>query len=256
MRIEMFPTHRRHTYHFLNKFYTGSTVHLSVRVNMQKVEAHRKKAMEESEQKISYVSYIIWAVSRVLKQFPQANASLHDGFFFPRIVHYDEVHAKITFDKMVSKHRIVMSSVIRNTDRQSLKSIQSFIDNYRDKPMEDLPEFESLNKLQTLPIWAGKYLYNMFMSGFKCRFDTQGSFTVTSLGHRDIQDFYPIISTTTCFGVGGIQDTPVVQNGEIVIRPMVQISLSFDHLLLDGAISADILTAVKEALEKFEETVE
>ena len=79
-----------------------------------------------------------------------------------------------------------------------------------------------------------------------------GTFTITNLGTLDVDGFTPIINPpqSAILGVGRIVPRPVVADGEIVVRHMVTLSLSFDHRIVDGAPAAQFLQALKQAIER------
>jgi len=249
MKIVKLPKHRRPTYYFLRYFDNRATVHLATQVDMTRVIAHRRSA--DNENKISYIGYVVWAAARALARCPEANASFHAGFWGPRIACYDRVNAKVTFDKTLDDQRVVFSGVVEDADTRTLAQIQQRIAYLRDTPNEQLAELRPFLTLQKLPIGLGWLAYRSVFDRAQARFQAQGSFTVTSLGHRDILDFYPIPSTATCFALGAVRDTPVAENGAVVVRPVMQIGLAFDHRVLDGAAAADLLTDVKTGLEAF-----
>lgn len=78
-----------------------------------------------------------------------------------------------------------------------------------------------------------------------------GTFTITNLGAYGVSTFSPIINQPelAILGVGAIADTPVVVNGEIVIRPMMNLSLTADHRIIDGLLAAKFLKRITEYLE-------
>jgi len=78
-----------------------------------------------------------------------------------------------------------------------------------------------------------------------------GTFTVTNLGNYGIESFTPIINPpqVAILGVGAIQDQVVARNGAPVVRPMMGLSLSFDHRAMDGAPAAAFLARLREILE-------
>jgi pyruvate dehydrogenase E2 component (dihydrolipoamide acetyltransferase) len=83
-----------------------------------------------------------------------------------------------------------------------------------------------------------------------------GTFTITNLGMYGVDSFTPIINPpeAAILGVGRIVEKPAAINDRIEIKPMLTLSLSYDHRVLDGAPAADFLRKVKENLEKFSET--
>jgi pyruvate dehydrogenase E2 component (dihydrolipoamide acetyltransferase) len=80
---------------------------------------------------------------------------------------------------------------------------------------------------------------------------TGGTFTISNLGMYAVDSFTPIINQpeVAILGVGQIQDKPSVVNGTVEVRPMMTLSLSFDHRVVDGAPAAAFLTDLKSLLE-------
>jgi pyruvate dehydrogenase E2 component (dihydrolipoamide acetyltransferase) len=80
---------------------------------------------------------------------------------------------------------------------------------------------------------------------------TGGTFTITNLGNYGVQSFNPIIPPpqVAILGICAITDTIVAINGQPAVRPMMGLSLSFDHRALDGAPAAAFLARLKELLE-------
>jgi pyruvate dehydrogenase E2 component (dihydrolipoamide acetyltransferase) len=81
---------------------------------------------------------------------------------------------------------------------------------------------------------------------------TGGTFTITNLGVYEIDAFSPLINPPECgiLGVGRIYEKPVGVNGQIVLRSMMALNLSFDHRLVDGAPAARFLQRVKQYIEQ------
>jgi pyruvate dehydrogenase E2 component (dihydrolipoamide acetyltransferase) len=78
-----------------------------------------------------------------------------------------------------------------------------------------------------------------------------GTFTITNLGMYGVDVFIPIINPpeTAILGVGRVVEKPVVINGQVTVRPVMQLSLAYDHRIVDGAPAAQFLQAVKKILE-------
>jgi len=82
--------------------------------------------------------------------------------------------------------------------------------------------------------------------------DMKGStFTFSSLGMYGIEEFCPIINQpeSAILGVGAILDQPVVMNKEVVVRPLMKVTLSYDHRVIDGARAAEFMKTLKESME-------
>jgi pyruvate dehydrogenase E2 component (dihydrolipoamide acetyltransferase) len=79
-----------------------------------------------------------------------------------------------------------------------------------------------------------------------------GTFTITNLGMYGVDFFTPIINPpeAAILAMGKITEKPVVINGQIEIKPMMMLSLSYDHRIVDGAPAAEFLRKIKEKIEK------
>ncbi|TMN20878.1 2-oxo acid dehydrogenase subunit E2 [Lentibacillus cibarius] len=221
---------------------------MDTEIDFTAVKNVRQHQLQKNGMKISYIAFIIYSISRILQQYPEANSAVRHSLF-PKIAWYNKIQAKFTMDSYIDQTRVVLSGLIPEADQLNLNDIQKKIGYYRDHSFEEVDEFKPIRKLQSLPLGIGQWIYNKTIKNFSKREKLQGTFTVTSLGHKPIQSFYPIISSTTCFGVGSIQKKPIVVEDDIQIRPMMTLSLAFDHRAIDGAIAADILADVKSHLE-------
>jgi pyruvate dehydrogenase E2 component (dihydrolipoamide acetyltransferase) len=78
-----------------------------------------------------------------------------------------------------------------------------------------------------------------------------GTFTVTNLGMYDIDSFTAIINPPECaiLAIGKIEKTPVVRDDTVMIRPIMTMSLTYDHRVVDGALAAQFLQRIKQILQ-------
>jgi pyruvate/2-oxoglutarate dehydrogenase complex dihydrolipoamide acyltransferase (E2) component len=248
--ITRFPSERIHTYYFLQFARRFSPVYLSTEVDMSEIVESRQSLAHEYGRRISYISFIVEQAARTLAAFPQANAAVRHGLF-PKVAYFKEVHAKFTIDKRINRTRAVVPGVIEHADKASLEEIQDRIEYYRDRAFEDLPELNGIRKLQALPRLFAQRVFNALVSNLSRRGRVQGTFSITSLGHAPIHAFFPVITSTICFGVGRVEPRPAVVNGKLVIRPTMTLSMAFDHAAIDGGTAADLLSDVKNRLENY-----
>jgi len=245
MRITAIAGERRPTLHFLREIRSISPVFLDTDVDMTAVSRHR-----ETVHKYSVVSYVLHTAGRVLAAHPEANAAVR-GTLRPRVARYPAANGKFTLDRTVHGQRVVLSTVLPDLQSASLATIQKRIDYFRDGDPETLPEFAGARVLQRLPKPVGGVLYRMGVRPLGRRADIMGTFAVTSLGHRPVDGFYSVGGTTVTLGVGRIVDRPVARGTELAIAPLMRLSLTFDHRVIDGAEAADVLADIKQALEHF-----
>ena len=170
-----------------------------------------------SRGKIAFNTLIAALVARALREHPQLNARLES----------DGIHllSQINIALAVDTERGLMTPVLPGVDGLSLPAVQRGYDTVIGRAM------------------AGKSLPDDFVGG---------TFTITNLGALDVDGFTPIINPpqAAILGVGRIVEKPVARDGAVVIRPMVALSLSFDHRIVDGAPAARFLQRVKQLVER------
>lgn len=242
----IFPRQRRHTLFFLDEATKFRPVYLDIEVDMSNIQTHRSQSVD----KPSYIAYLIQIMAGVISRFPEANTMITGGLT-PRLVRLPNINAKFTLDKSLEGQRLVVSAVIADADQASLQQIQERLHYFKQNDITDCPEFAPLLRLHKLPFWLGRWMFARAMKKPASKSSLQGSFTITSLGHLPIIRFAPMVGSTLSLGVGAITERAVVKAGQLAIRPILNLTMSFDHRVLDGAISAEILTAIKTALEGY-----
>jgi len=240
---------RRHTLHFLGEIRAFSPVFLDTEVDMTRIRAHRLTARAEGRS-YSSVTYLLHEAARVLAAHPEANAAIR-GRMRPRVARYLPVHGKLTLDKTLGGQRVVLSAVLRDLQHSDLDRIQRQINRYRDGDAATMPEFGPARMLHRLPMPIGGLAVRAGIRPLTRRPAAMGTFAVTSLGHRPVDTFFSIGGTTITLGVGSTQERPVARDGQVVIAPMMRLSLTFDHRVIDGAEAADVLAEIKNRLESF-----
>jgi 2-oxoglutarate dehydrogenase E2 component (dihydrolipoamide succinyltransferase) len=189
-------------------------------VNMAPIMEIRKKYREQFEKKynvrLGFMSFFVKACVEALKRSPIVNASI-DGNDIVYHGYYDVGVA-------VSTDRGLVVPVLRDADRLGMAGIEAKIS-------------ESAEKART-----GKLSMDDMQGG---------TFTITNGGVFGSLMATPLLNSPQCaiLGMHKIQERPVVENGQIVIRPMMYVALSYDHRLIDGKESVTFLVAVKELLE-------
>lgn len=190
--------------------------YLKMSIKMDNAMEARKAMNEISEHKISFNDYIIKACAAALRRHPQVNSSWMGDFI--RENHHINIGTAVAVDEGL------IVPVIKHADLKSLSQIagesRELIQKARDKKLQPA-EF------------------------------TGNTFTVSNLGMMDIDDFTAIINPPDAciLAIGKINPEPVVENGEIVIRHILRLSLSCDHRVVDGAVGAAFMQTLKSFLE-------
>lgn len=189
-------------------------------VNMQPVMDIRSRYKDEFEKthgiKLGFMSFFTRAVIEALKKFPVINASV-DG---DNIIY----HGYFDIGIAVSSPRGLVVPIVRDADTLSLAAIEGKIREYGLKAQEGKLNIDEL---------------------------TGGTFTITNGGVFGSLLSTPIINPpqSAILGMHSIQQRPVAENGEVVVRPMMYIALSYDHRIIDGREAVQFLVSIKKQLE-------
>ncbi|MEI5984112.1 UNVERIFIED_CONTAM: sucB [Trichonephila clavipes] len=189
-------------------------------VNMQPIMDLRAKYKDSFKEKhgigLGFMSFFTKAVTTALKEWPAVNARIDEN----EIVYSDFADVSIA----VSAPKGLVVPVIRNADAMSLHQIEKAIAELAGKARD--------NKL-TIDEMTG------------------GTFTITNGGVFGSMMSTPIINApqSAILGMHNIIQRPIAENGQVVIRPMMYIALSYDHRIIDGRESVSFLVRVKQLLE-------
>ncbi len=177
---------------------------------------YKDRFLQKHEIKLGFMSFFIKASIEALKKFPAINASI-DGSDIIYHGYYDMGIA-------VSSPRGLIVPVIRDADQLDFAGIEKSIFDYGSKARDGSLSYEDL---------------------------TGGTFTITNGGIFGSMLSTPILNPPQCaiLGMHAIRERAVVVNGEIVIRPIMYLALSYDHRLVDGKEAVQCLVTIKECLE-------
>jgi len=189
-------------------------------VNMQAILDLRGRYKEKFEKehgiKLGFTSFFVKAAVAALKKFPLVNASV-DG----KDIIY---HGYFDIGVAVGSPRGLVVPVLRNADQMSIADIEKQIADFGARARDGKLSIEEL---------------------------TGGTFSISNGGVFGSMLSTPIINPpqSAILGIHATKDRPVVENGQIVIRPMNYLALSYDHRIIDGREAVLSLVAMKEALE-------
>lgn len=167
--------------------------------------------------KLGFMSFFVKASCIALKEFPEVNAMI-DGDEF---VYHDYCDISIA----VSTPRGLVVPVIFNAESMNIPQIEAEVARLADKGRENKLTIEEM---------------------------TGGTFSITNGGVFGSMLSTPIINApqTAILGIHKIEERPIALNGEVVIRPMMYVALSYDHRIIDGKESVNFLVRVKELIEE------
>jgi 2-oxoglutarate dehydrogenase E2 component (dihydrolipoamide succinyltransferase) len=177
---------------------------------------HKDRFEKEHGVKLGFMSFFVKASIEALKKFPVVNASV-DGTDILYHEYYD-------IGVAVSTDRGLMVPIVRDADAKSFADIEKEIALYAKKAREGTIAIEDL---------------------------TGGTFTITNGGVFGSLLSTPIVNApqSAILGMHKTQDRPMVVNGQIVVRPMMYLAVTYDHRIIDGREAVQFLVAIKEGLE-------
>jgi 2-oxoglutarate dehydrogenase E2 component (dihydrolipoamide succinyltransferase) len=189
-------------------------------IDLSRVMSLRSRYKEPFEKehgvKLGFMSFFAKASVEALKKFPAVNASVEGS----DIVYHDFFDIGIA----VSSERGLMVPVLRDVDRQSFAEIENNIAALGKKARDGTMSMDDL---------------------------TGGTFTITNGGIFGSLLSTPILNPpqSGILGMHAIQDRPVAVEGEIAIRPMMYVALTYDHRIIDGKEAVQFLVSIKQSLE-------
>ncbi len=199
---------------------TAVHVTITMAMNMLEMVNLRHKLLPEIENKVqsrvTYTDMLVKVLAQTLEEYPILNSTLEDE----EIKILEDINIGIAVDTGIG----LVVPVVREANKKSLT------------------EIALLTKKLIEKARSGNLALNEA---------TGGTFTITNLGMFGIDQGTPIINPPeiAILGVGRIAEKPVVIDGRVEIRPMMNITLSFDHRVIDGALAARFLQNMKQKIE-------
>ena len=166
--------------------------------------------------RLGFMGFFVRAATEALKRFPSVNASI-DG---ADVVY----HAYQDIGVAVSTDKGLVVPVLRNTDNMSIADVERTIAEFGAKARDGKLTIEEM---------------------------TGGTFTITNGGVFGSLLSTPILNPpqAAILGMHSIKERPVAENGSVIVRPMMNLALSYDHRLIDGRVAVSFLVSIKEMIE-------
>jgi len=196
--------------------FTAPHFYLTMEINMDKAIEARKSMNEVSPVKLSFNDMILKAAAAAIRQNPDVNVSWEGD----KMLKHQHIHIGVA---MAIPDGLVVP-VIRFADNKSLAHISAEVKAFGQKAKDKKLQIEDF---------------------------TGNTFTISNLGMFGIEEFTAIInSPDSCImAVGGIKETVIVKNGEMMVGNVMKVTLSCDHRAVDGAVGAAFLQTFKGLLE-------
>ena len=220
--VPMSPMRKVISKRMSESYFSAPTFVVNVEVDMTELLALRKKVVdaiiEETGKKATVTDFISLAVIKSLMKHPYVNASLSGDEKEMYLHHYVNLSIAVGMDSGL------VVPVIKGADKMSLK------------------ELVVASKEITTKALAGKLKPDEM---------ADSTFTISNLGMYGVKSFVPIINqpNTAILGVSATVQKPVVLNGEVTVRPIMTLTLTADHRVVDGLEGAKFMKTLKEAIE-------
>ncbi|QKS71575.1 2-oxo acid dehydrogenase subunit E2 [Paenalkalicoccus suaedae] len=204
----------------VNSKHTAPHVTLMDEIDVTALVEHRKAfkpVAQEKGIKLTYLPYVVKALTSAIREYPVLNTSLDDST--------DEIVQKHYFNIGIAAdtEKGLLVPVVKNTDRKSIFKISDEINELAGKARDGSLSSDEMKGAST---------------------------TITNIGSAGGQWFTPVINhpEVAILGLGRIQEKAIVKDGEVVVAPVLALSLSFDHRIIDGATAQYALNHIKRLL--------
>jgi 2-oxoglutarate dehydrogenase E2 component (dihydrolipoamide succinyltransferase) len=218
--VPMTPLRKRIAERLVQAQQSGALLTTFNEVDLSEVIRLRKTFQEQFKKKyglkVGFMSFFIKAVIEGLKEFPAINAQIKDG----EIIYHNYYDIGVA----VGGGKGLVVPVLRNAERMSFAEIEQSIADFGRRARANQLKLDDLQG---------------------------GTFTISNGGIYGSMLSTPIVNPpqSGILGMHNIQERPVARNGEVVIRPMMYLALSYDHRLVDGREAVTFLVRLKDCLE-------
>lgn len=214
------------------------------------LEAARRRTRVDGRP-VGLAACLVRATGLTVAAHPRLNHHLFHGLLRKREVAFSEARCQLVVVRRgPAGERILLPLIVERADAACPREVQRAIDHHRRAPLEDLPQFRAFEQLKRLPRLALRYL------SFKVRSDPRvyaryfGSYGLSAIAARgaSAHSLHAVANTGASFLIGGVQDRPVVRDGQVVPGRVLTVACVIDHFLLDGLDVLEAMTTLRRAL--------
>jgi pyruvate/2-oxoglutarate dehydrogenase complex dihydrolipoamide acyltransferase (E2) component len=201
----------------------------------------------EAPSPVSWTGFVIASIGRAVARHPELNARRAGK----RIVLFDQVDIGATVERHMDGTIVLDATTIRGADRKSCAQVSEELHRAKQAPPPESGSMGVTAQLWRLPGPVRRPLSRMISTRPRVAAAYGPTIGVTSLGMFSHGGGWaiPIPPLTVIVTVSGVVDRPVVRDGHIVVRPMLPLTLSFDHGVVDGAPAARFVETLRDLVE-------
>lgn len=234
----------------------GEFIHVGSRINpifiTTEINATKLKAYC-ARQSVTYTPVLMKIIAGIKNKYPIMNSVLARGITLRKNIYFfDDVDMSVGIEKTVGDVRFITTPVIKKVNRKSVSELHEEIKYLSALPFNKRPDVKPLLLFNILPSFIKYIVLRIICQShilFSAFFGTVG---LTNLGNVGIGYIYPHWLNNVVFGIGSLESKPIVAGTEIIIAPVLPVTLAFNHAALDGLEAGQILAEFRRIIESGE----
>lgn len=225
---------------------SAATCHLFIDIDMTWAESQRKR-LEELGHRVTVTAILLKAIAIAQLHHPASRTFCLPG---SRTVTYNDIVAGFTVERLIENEPIVFFGEIEKPHQKSIIEISNELNAYSHAELFSVNKLRQQVMFANLPSIIRKILFFLALNLPPIRLlCMSATFGLSSLGALKVSKVAGPGVCTSVFGIGAVEQRVVVRDQQIVVRPMMSMSLNFDQRAMDGALAASFLDDVKNLLE-------
>lgn len=218
-------------------------------VEVDGLAALRKRYAREVKP-ITTLPIVVKATALAIERNPDANSILFRKLVGYRIVNFDRADVNVPVTRMLDDTPFTFLATVRGAAHKRLADIQDEITEAQRCPPEELPQLQRIKRFARLPLWLARVFHSGMTRSPALYLKNAGTCGLTIMDAPWGDNFFPIGPTSAVFSIGGVRPEPVVRDGRIVIRRMMNVCLGVDNLVVSGPCGAKLSHDFKSLLER------
>jgi len=253
-RIQKFPKSRIATIDIcdigIRKHHVTGLIELDVSESRRKI----KERSREAKEKISFTAWMISVISYTIKKHDTSSSFLKGK---NKLMIFEDINVSIIVEKDINGHRVPIPLIIEKANGKSVEAISMQINDAKNKKLtnKDIVLQKKTGRLEKmyyfLPGFIRRHVWKYLLRHPKLTFKKIGNVALTSIGMMGQVKgwFIPISIHPICFGLSSIIKKPIVIEGRIEIREILNMSVLLDHDVIDGGQMARFISDLSNNIE-------
>lgn len=197
--------------------------------------------------RITATALLLKAIAIAQRSHPDTRTTMLP---FGKTVTFNNIVAGFTVERFIGSQPTLFFGAIEEPDTKSIADISSELRAHAEADLEKVWQLNLQNKFTWMPWILRRIILWIGLRNPGIRLKCMGAtFGLSSLGKFGLTAMIPPCVTTSTFGVGTVEQRPVVRDGKVEIRKMMTLTLNFDHRMLDGAPAARFLADIQKLME-------